>query len=64
MFCSPVVSVSSSWANQDKGKTITKADKQSQIIKAKSSKQNHQSRIITGMRSWNLDHGGQMIIDK
>lgn len=50
MFCSPVLSVSSSWANQDKGETITKADKQ--------------SRTITGMRSWNLDHGGQMIIDK
>lgn len=33
MFCSPVVSVSLSWANQDKDETITKADKQSQIIK-------------------------------
>jgi len=41
MFCSPVLSVSSSWANQDKGETITKADKRSQIIKAKSSKSDH-----------------------
>jgi len=28
-------------ANQDKGETITKADKRSQIIKAKSSKSDH-----------------------